>query len=117
MRELFQRVASHLSALSIDLEMHIEPPASSADITAAEQKLDLGLPPSYVEFLTTVANGLTVRWHTDNGPLSCFEMSPLSESVDGLLQMRDWRFYSEDKAKEYGFPSVDDSRMAFATNQ
>ena len=117
MQEHFQRVASHLKTLGIRLHMEIQPPATSQDVKSAESRLELSLPPSYVEFVTTVANGLTVRWRADDGPLACFEMPPLSESVDGLLSMRDLRFYSEEKAKEYRFPYVDDSELAIETNR
>lgn len=117
MQKLFQQVASHLSGSGITPEMSFQPPADSDDISYAERQLDLSLPPTYVEFVTTVADGLSVHWHAGDRTLACFEMEPLHSSVEGLLGFRDWRLFSEDKAKEYGFPHVADPEIAMTTNR
>ncbi len=116
MQNRIDRIVSHLGAFGVDVELDIHPAASAEDIADAERRLELSLPRAYVEFLSSFANGFSVEWRSDTGALSWFDMSPVRESVDQLLEMREWRFYSEDEAKEYGFPHVDDSQLAMTTN-
>lgn len=119
MRETLENVAAHLSDLGIELQCKLNPKTTTHFIGTVEKRVGFALPESYVEFVTTFANGLELFWQSsdDDGRFGRFEMSTLKSSVEATIGMRDWRFFDDDAADEYGFPYVDDSELAVITNR
>lgn len=118
MQIALDRVANHLAELGINLHCTLNPKATTKDVDAAQQRLGIGLPDSYIDFITQFANGMSLSWTTDDdGSFAAFEMTSIESSIDGALGMRDWRFYDDDEARDYGFPFVDDSELAMTTNR
>ncbi len=117
MRETFEKVRNDLSALGIEFHCDLNPAATMGDIDQANAQLGRSLPDSYVDFVTTCANGFEVSWRTKDGPFSAFVMESLESSTEGMLSMLNWRFYDEAAAKEYGFPHTDDPELAMRTNE
>ena len=111
------RVRKHLSTMGIKLRCKLNEKATMRDVDDANSRLGLALPESYVEFITQVANGFELSWRSKEGPFASFEMASLDASTDGMLGMRDGRFYDDAAAAAYGFPYVDDSALAFETNK
>ena len=116
MQKTLDRVAEHLAGAGISLNVELNRPATDGDIDSAELRIGFTLPPDYVEFVTQFANGLSLSWSTDDGPFASFELEPVANSVGGALEMRDWRFYDDAAAREYGFPYTDDPELALVTN-
>jgi len=117
MLKAFERVRNHLSPMGIKLRCKLNPKATTRDVDNAHSRLGLALPQSYVEFVTQVANGFELSWRLKEGPFASFEMASLDASTDGMLGMREWRFYDDAAAAAYGFPYVDDSALAMKTNK
>ena len=117
MQELLDRVSAHLSSLGISLDAELNPTATTSDIETAQKRIGFSLPADYIDFVTRFADGLSISWSTDDGPFAAFELESVGNSVDGALEMRDWRFYDADAAREYGFPYTDDPELALETNR
>ncbi len=117
MQAILDRVATHLAGYGVNLYCTLKPKASVEDVDAAHDRLGLALPDSYIEFITQFANGFELSWYSDNGGFAWFEMATMESSIDGVLGMRNWRFYDDVAACEYGFPYVDDSELALVTNR
>ncbi len=111
------RVAAHLATVGINLQCELNSKATARHVDAAQKRLGISLPVSYVEFITQFSNGIKLSWDADAGPFASFEMATLESSIDGALGMREWRFYDDEAARKYGFPYVDDSELAFETNR
>jgi cell wall assembly regulator SMI1 len=117
MQVVIDRVSKYLAKFGVRLGYSLNPTADQAAIEAAQERMGLPLPSSYIEFVTQFANGLSLSWSTDDGVCAAFNMEDVETSVNGALSMRDWRFYSEEAARKYGFPYVDDSNLALVTNR
>lgn len=114
-----EQVRSHLRTMGIKIHCKLNPKATMRDVDNANSRIGLALPESYVEFITQVANGFELSWRSKEkkGPFASFEMTSLDASIDGMLGMREWRFYDDTAAAAYGFPYVDDSALAIETNK
>jgi len=117
MQAIIDRVATHLADIGIKLQCDLNPTATTVVVDAAQKRIGLALPESYIEFITQFANGLRITWNADDGPFASFEMETVESSTRGAMEMRNWRFYDDDAARDYGFPYVDDSDLASATNR
>ena len=117
MQEILDRVSKHLSSVGIALHAKLNPTANASDIESAQTRIGFSLPPDYVDFVTRLANGLSISWASDDGPFASFELESVGDSVGGALEMRDWRFYDDEAAREYGFPYTDDPKLALDTNR
>ena len=117
MHEILDRVANHLAGIDIDLKFQLNSKATSNDIVSAENKLRVVLPDSYIQFVTRFANGMQLSWGADDGSSTTIEIASLESSTNGLLSMRDWRFYDDQDARNYGFPHVDDPERALVINR
>ena len=105
-QKTIDKVSSHLEAIGAKLECALNPSVTSREVDAAQKKLGLPLPDTYVQFITNFSNGLQLSWDAgdDGGArFARFEMATLESSIDGVLGMRDWRFYDEAAAESYGF--------------
>lgn len=110
-------VAAHLARMGIKLHCKLNGKATGRDIDTAEKRFGISLPVSYVEFITQFSNGVELSWNTNGAPFAGFKMSTLESSINGALGVRDWRFYDDAAARDYGFPYVDDSKLAIKTNR
>ena len=119
MHKIIDRVSAHLDAVGVQLKLELNSKATRPEVDAAQHKLGLSLPDTYIQFVTEYANGLRLSWDAgdDDAAFAVFEMATLESSIDGALGMRDWRFYDEPAAQKYGFPHVDDSDAALVTNR
>ena len=117
MQTNLDQATKHLAQLGIQLKHKLNPTLSARDLDAAQKQLGLELPDSYIQFVTQFANGFELVWEAKGEEVNWVEMFTLDYSIEGTLSMRDWRFYSEEKAREYGFPYVDDSELALETNR
>ena len=115
--ELFERVANHLANRGVESEIALSPVASMEDVDTLQRRLGLGLPDSYTGFITSVANGFEASWSAADRVFASMGMTSIDSSIEGVFAMRDWRFYDEAAARDYGFPHVDDSELAFETNR
>ncbi|MEX0867872.1 MAG: SMI1/KNR4 family protein [Pirellulales bacterium] len=117
MQPLIDGVAAHLASMGIKLHCKLNGKATAGDIDTALKRLGIPLPASYVEFITQFSNGIELSWNADGASFASFEMATLESSIDGALGMRDWRFHDDEAARDYGFPYVDDSKLAVETNR
>ena len=119
-QKAIDKVSSHLDAIGIKLECAINPSVPPREVEAAQKRLGLSFPEAYIQFVTNFSNGLQLSWDAgddEGASFARFEMATLESSIDGILGMRDWRFYDEAAAENYGFPYVDDSEAALLTNR
>ena len=117
MQATFDRVAYHLQSLGIPLEVELNETVTSEAGNIVQEQLGVVLPESYLQFVTQFADGFQLRWSEPKGASTNFEMEGVESSLEGMLGMRDWRFYDEEGARKYGFPSVDDFELALDTNR
>jgi len=117
MQKILDRVSKHLASVGVSFHAELNPPTTASDIESAQERIGFLLPPDYVDFVTGFANGLSISWSLDDGPFAAFELAPLESSVSSALGMRDWRFYDDDAAREYGFPYTADPELALVTNR
>ena len=55
-------VSSHLEAIGVKLECALNLSVTPREVDAAQKKIGLPLPDTYVQFITNFSNGLQLSW-------------------------------------------------------